>query len=35
MLALPSCGVVVNTRVESCSQVGLVLLATTLQKGWW
>lgn len=24
MLAIPSCVVVVNTRVESCSQVGLI-----------
>lgn len=33
MLAVPSCGAVVNTGVESSSQVGLTLLATTLQKG--
>lgn len=35
MLAVPSCDAVVNTGVESSSQVGLTLLATTLQKGWW
>ena len=34
-MAILSRGGVVNTRVESCSQVGLILLAIALQKGWW